>query len=132
MSGIECAFFGVLGRDAEAKTSKAGKHYLRLNVRVGEGDGASWVSVLAFDAHATEAAAKFVKGARATPKAQFGSRKWTAQDGTKRQCLSCMSWHCRLAEIGRNKPARPRKPEDKANAAAPPGRNNFHDDPLPF
>ena len=25
MSSIECAFMGVLGRDAEAKTSKAGR-----------------------------------------------------------------------------------------------------------
>ena len=36
MSGIEAAMFGALGRDAEAKTSKTGKPYLRLNVRVGE------------------------------------------------------------------------------------------------
>ena len=34
MSGIECAFFGTLGRDAESKVSKTGKPYLRLNVRV--------------------------------------------------------------------------------------------------
>jgi hypothetical protein len=40
MSNIECAFFGVLGRDGEAKTSKAGKPYLRLNMRVGDGESA--------------------------------------------------------------------------------------------
>jgi hypothetical protein len=40
MSGIEAAFFGSLGRDAEAKTSKNGKPYLRMNVSVGDGDAA--------------------------------------------------------------------------------------------
>jgi single-stranded DNA-binding protein len=64
MSGIEAAFFGALGRDAEAKTSKAGKAYLRLNVRVGDGDTAQWVSVMAFDQNAIDAADKLLKGAR--------------------------------------------------------------------
>lgn len=44
MSGIEAAMFGALGRDAEAKTSKSGKNYLRLNIRVGDGDAAQWVN----------------------------------------------------------------------------------------
>ena len=35
MSGIETAFFGVLGRDADLKTSKAGRQYLKFSVRVG-------------------------------------------------------------------------------------------------
>jgi hypothetical protein len=56
MSNIECAFFGVLGRDGEAKTSKAGKPYLRLNMRVGDGESAVWVGVMAFDTKAIEAA----------------------------------------------------------------------------
>jgi hypothetical protein len=60
MSGIEVAFFGSLGRDAEAKTSKAGKAYLRLNVRVG--DAAQWISVTAFDAKATEQSDKIRQG----------------------------------------------------------------------
>jgi len=56
MSGIECAFFGALGRDAERKTSQAGRSYLRLNIHVGDGDSVQWVSVVAFDEHALEAA----------------------------------------------------------------------------
>jgi hypothetical protein len=48
MSGIECAFVGVLGRDAESRTSKAGKPYLKLNCRVGDGDGGQWVSIMLF------------------------------------------------------------------------------------
>jgi len=49
MSGIEAAFFGVLARDAEGKTSKTGKSYVRFTARVGDGDSVQWVSVLAFD-----------------------------------------------------------------------------------
>ena len=30
--------FGTLGKDAETKTSAAGKPYLRLNIRTGDGD----------------------------------------------------------------------------------------------
>jgi hypothetical protein len=66
---IEAAFFGVLGRDAEFKTSKNGKSYLRLNVRVGDGD-AQWISVMAFDPEAVSLDPKFIKGARSMSKAR--------------------------------------------------------------
>jgi single-strand DNA-binding protein len=104
MSGIEVAFFGALGRDAELKTSKAGKAYLRLSVRVGDGDGAQWVSVLAFDESAVETAADFLKGARVYVEGTLQLNEWTGQDGAQRQGLSVISWHCRLSQIGRNRP----------------------------
>jgi hypothetical protein len=61
---IEVAFFGTLGRDAESKTSKTGKPYVRLSVRVGDGDTAQWISVMAFDRTAIEAAEKYTQGTR--------------------------------------------------------------------
>jgi hypothetical protein len=97
MSGIEAAFFGALGRDAESKVSKAGKPYLRLNIRVGDGDGAQWVSAMVFDQSAIDAASE-----------------WSGQDGVKRHGLSLMSWHCRLSQIGRNRP--PRAARDQGEA----------------
>jgi single-stranded DNA-binding protein len=106
MSGIEAAFFGALGRDAEAKTSKTGKAYLRLNMRVGDGDGAQWVSVMAFDQNAIDAADKLLKGARVYVEGSLSVTEWSGQDGVKRHGLSVMSWHCRLAQIGRNRPVR--------------------------
>jgi Single-strand binding protein family len=48
MSEIDAAFHGTLGKDAEPKVSNAGNPYVRLSVRVGSGDSAQWVSVLAF------------------------------------------------------------------------------------
>jgi single-stranded DNA-binding protein len=103
VSGIEVAFFGALGRDAEAKTSKTSKPYLRMNVRVGDGDGCQWISVLVFDAQATEQSDKFVNGARCYVECTLRLEQWTGQDGTKRHGISVISRHCRLAEIGRNK-----------------------------
>jgi single-strand DNA-binding protein len=135
MSGIEAAFFGALGRDGESKTSKNGKPYLRLNVRAGDGDGdgAQWVSVLAFDERATERADAFVKGARVYVEGSIQIQEWTGQDGVKRSGLSCMSWHTRLSEIGRNKPKRNARPASATTArAAPPRTNDFHDDSIPF
>jgi single-stranded DNA-binding protein len=115
MSGIEAAFFGALGRDAEAKTSKAGKAYLRLNVRVGDGDGVQWVSVMAFDQNAIDAADKLLKGARVYVEGSLSVTEWSGQDGVKRHGLSVMSWHCRLSQIGRNKP-RPVRDDDRSHA----------------
>jgi hypothetical protein len=60
---IECAFHGVLARDAERKTSKNEKAYLRLNV-VENGEKALFVNVMAFDQDAIAVADKLVKGAR--------------------------------------------------------------------
>jgi single-stranded DNA-binding protein len=104
MSGIEAAFFGALGRDAESKTSKNGKAYLRLNVRIGDGDGAQWVSAMVFDQSAIDAADKLLKGARVYVEGSLSVNEWTDQDGGKRHGLSVMSWHCRLSQIGRNRP----------------------------
>jgi single-stranded DNA-binding protein len=61
---IECALFGTLSRDADLKTSKKGKAYARMNVRVGDGDGAQWINVMVFGDDVQELAQKLVKGAR--------------------------------------------------------------------
>jgi single-stranded DNA-binding protein len=100
MTGIKSAFFGTLGRDAEVKTSKAGKEYLRLNVRTGDddGDGAQWVSVMVFDQDVVNTAEKMVKGARVYVEGRLSVDEWTGADGTKRHGLSVMSWHCRLSD----------------------------------
>jgi single-stranded DNA-binding protein len=108
MSAIEAAMFGVLGKDAERKTSGSGKNYLRLNIRVGEGDAAQWVNAMTFDPDAFAVAEKMVKGARVYIEGRLSLDSWIAQDGTKRSGLSLMSGHCRLSQIGRNRPPRVR------------------------
>jgi single-stranded DNA-binding protein len=114
---IECALFGTLGRDAEARTSSKGKPYLRLSVRVGDGDGAQWVNVTCFDQSAIADADKLTKGARVYAEGRLTLDEWTAHDGTKRHGLAVMSWHCRLAQIGRNRPRRDRAKPDPTNTS---------------
>jgi single-strand DNA-binding protein len=121
--GIEAAFFGILTRDAEAKTSNAGKPYLRIiGLRIGEGDKAQWASVTAFDTDAIATADKFVKGAAVYVEGRLTLDKWKATDGSDRSGLSVMSWHCRLAQIGRHKTKRTRGTGGPSVAA---GRTNF-------
>ncbi|HLK83386.1 MAG TPA: single-stranded DNA-binding protein [Xanthobacteraceae bacterium] len=123
---IEAAFFGSLGHDAEPKTSANGKPYLRLSVRVGDGDAAQWVSVLAFDAEALAMASRFVQGARVYVEGRISLTEWTGKDGAKRHGLSVMAWHCRLSQIGRNKAKRDAGVSPSNSVALP------LDDPIPF
>lgn len=128
--GIEAAFFGTLGKDGSEHTSSGGKRYLRLNVRVGDGDGALWVSVMAFDKDANDHAEKFIKGARVYCEGSLRPSEWTSPDGEPRHGLSVMSWHCRLAQIGRNRPKRQRKSAAPSPATTSASERPF-DDPLP-
>jgi single-stranded DNA-binding protein len=130
--GIEAAFFGTLARDAERKTSKAGKAYLRLAIRVGDGDAAQWVNVTSFDAEAIAQADWLVKGARVYVEGGVKLDEWTAADGARRHGLSCLSWHTRLAAIGRNASKRGPKEKPAEEAAPPPRANDFHSDEIPF
>lgn len=136
---IECAFFGALGRDAEQKTSQNGKPYLRLSVRVGDGDVSQWVSVLAFDPSAIEVADKLVKGAKVYVEGRLSLTEWTNADGVVKAGLSVMCFHTRLSAIGRNKPKRARENASVADAyvasrSAPAGRLPSADlnDEIPF
>jgi single-stranded DNA-binding protein len=109
MSGIEAAFLGTLSRDAEAKTSGSGKPYLRITgLRIGDGDKAQWVNVTAFDQEAIASAGKFLKGAAVYCEGKLSLDRWKAADSADRSGLSVMSWHCRLAQIGRHKTKRTR------------------------
>jgi single-stranded DNA-binding protein len=124
---IEAAMFGALSRDAEVKTSKAGKQYLRINLRVGDGDEAQFVNAMVFDSAAIETADKLTKGARVYIEGKLSIDEWTGKDGAKRHGVSVMASHCRLAQIGRNKPKR----ENPTAVAAPYTPNAFNDE-IPF
>jgi single-stranded DNA-binding protein len=116
---IECALFGVLGRDAESKVSKSGTPYLRLNIRSGDGDAAQWINAMTFDPEAIALAAKFIKGARVYLEGTLKLDAWTGADGVQRHGLSAMSWHTRLAAIGKNKPAKRSDRSDDQTTAPP-------------
>jgi single-strand DNA-binding protein len=119
MSAIEVALFGTLGRDAEPKTSKNGRPYLRLNVACSEGETTTWVGATVFDERAIAVADQLVKGARVYLEGRLSLNEWTAQDGTTRTGLSVMSWHCRLSQIGRAK-TKSEKPKPAPQSADAP------------
>jgi single-stranded DNA-binding protein len=83
---------------------------------------------MVFDEGATEAAEKFVKGARVYVEGKLSISEWTGQDGATRHGLSVMSWHCRLSQIGRNKPARNNQPTKQPE---PQSKPEFNDE-IPF
>ena len=103
---------------------------------------AQWLGALAFDPEAIVIADRFVRGACVYVEGRLSTNEWTGQDGEKRLGLSVMSWHCRLAQIGRQKV---KSGATKASVAAEqvyhsprsgpagrlPGSGDF-DDPIPF
>ena len=123
---IEAALFGTLGRDAEPKTSKNGKAYLRWNVAVSEGETTTWVNVTSFDPKAIENGAGYVKGSRVYVEGKLSLSEWTGHDGAQHHGLSILSWHCRLSEIGRAKPKR-----KKPKLQPAPSGDEFSDE-IPF
>lgn len=100
---IECAFFGKLFADAEQKVSKAGKPYLKLLFRIDENDAAEFVNVRSFDEKCLPDTDKFVRAARVYVEGKVSINRCNWLDGTERSNLSVLSWHCRLAQIGRQK-----------------------------
>ncbi|HEX5864995.1 MAG TPA: hypothetical protein VF014_12200 [Casimicrobiaceae bacterium] len=67
---------------------------------------------------------------------RLSTSEWIGKDGGKRFGLSVMSWHCRLAQIGRNKPRERDKERYASPRSAPAGRlpasDNNLDDEIPW
>lgn len=129
---IECAFFGTLGRDAESKTSKAGNPYLRINVRCGDGEAATWVNTMVFDEEAVAAVDRLIKGSSVYIEGTLKLDTWTGQDGTERHGLNCMARYCRMPAIGQHRPRKPAPaPAVPQRAAGDQARPEF-DDQIPW
>jgi single-stranded DNA-binding protein len=128
---IECAMFGTLGRDCEPKVSKNGRGYLKLNVRVGDGDSVTWVNVMAFIDGADELAPKLVKNAAVYVEGSIRLDEWVGQDGTEKHGLSVMARRLELSAIGKNRPQRKNKPTpDRVGKSD--STNTFYNDEIGF
>jgi single-stranded DNA-binding protein len=118
---IDVAFYGFLARDAEPRTSQAGKPWVRLSVGVGRDEAVQWVSVAAFGKAAGEAA-QLVKGDRCYVEGTLKLDTWRGSDGNERHGLSVAAFKCdRTHNIGRSKPKRGdgQQTEERQAAAAP-------------
>jgi single-stranded DNA-binding protein len=103
---IEAAFFGFVAADAEARTSQAGKAWVRLRVGVGKDDDLQWVSVAVFG-KAAEKAAELKKSDRCYIEGTIKLDAWRGSDGAERHGLSVAAFKCEPTHrIGRNRPQR--------------------------
>jgi single-stranded DNA-binding protein len=103
---IDCAFFGFVAGDAAARTSKAGKPWVRLRVGVGKDDDLQWISCSVFG-RAAEAAATLKKGDRIYCEGSIKLDSWKGSDGVERHGLSVAAFKCmETHKIGRAKEKR--------------------------
>jgi single-stranded DNA-binding protein len=98
---IDCAFFGFLAADADARTSKAGKPWARLRVGVGRDDDVQWVNVAVFG-KAADTAAMLKKGDRVYVEGSIKFDTWRGNDGAERHSLAVSAFKCEQTHrIGR-------------------------------
>ncbi len=100
---IDCAFFGFLAADADARTSHAGKAWVRLRVGVGRDEDIQWVSAAVFGAAAVAAAA-LKKGDKVYLEGNIKLDSWKGNDGIERHGLNVAAFKCeRTHRIGRQR-----------------------------
>lgn len=124
---IECAFLGTVAKDATPKTSAAGKPYMRITMRVGDGEAAQWVFVTVFGDTVAALDGHAIKGAKLYVEGRLTLDKWKSQDGTDRHALAVAAFRCEPPQIGRNR-KREKQPKTKSEPAPTP----FHSDQIPF
>jgi single-strand DNA-binding protein len=125
MRGIEAAFWGTLGKDAELKTSRNGNPYVNMGLAVitGEADDGkqvtTWVQVTCFGEAAQKIAARAKKGDRVYCEGTLTQTQWNDRStGEVKRGLNVTAWKCeRIGNIGR---AREKRELGEAPAGAMP------------
>jgi single-stranded DNA-binding protein len=126
---IDCAFYAFVAADAETRTSKAGKPWVRLRVGVGKDDAVQWVQVAVFG-KAAEKAAELKKSDRCYIEGTIKLDSWIGNDGTERHGLGVAAFKCEPTHrIGRNK--RDQKQKQRGSTGANNGTADL-DDEIPF
>jgi single-stranded DNA-binding protein len=109
---IDCAFYGFLAADADARISKNGKPWVRLRAGVGKDDAVQWVSISVFG-KAADTAATLKKGDRVYVEGSIKLDTWRGNDGVERHTLAVAAFKCeRTHNLGR---AKERHTSDHAN-----------------
>jgi single-strand DNA-binding protein len=124
--GIESAFWGVLGKDPELKTSKTGTAYTGMNVVVTVGatdegkDVSQWLRVTCFGDTAKAIASRAKKGDRVYVEGALTLSTWADKaTGEAKTGLNVAAWKCeRVASIGKNRERRAGASQDNGNATA--------------
>jgi single-strand DNA-binding protein len=103
---IDAALLGTVVRDAELRTSAAGKPWMGVIVRSGDGDAASFVQVAIFG-DAALALGRIEKNEKLYAEGSIRINEWTTAAGEKRTGLSMAAWRAERPGVGKNKPKRP-------------------------
>jgi single-strand DNA-binding protein len=91
MRGIQAAFTGRLGQDADLKTSKSGNPWASFSVAVdaeASEEATTWVRVAVFGQLATRLHSDLKKGAEVYVEGKLRLESWTGKDGRERTGLS--------------------------------------------
>jgi hypothetical protein len=104
---IDAALLGTVVRDAELRTSVAGKPWMSVVVRSGDGDAASFVQVAVFG-DAAIALVRIEKNEKLYAEGSIRINEWATAAGEKRTGLSMAAWRAERPGVGRNKPLRPK------------------------
>jgi single-stranded DNA-binding protein len=90
----------------ELRTSAAGKPWMSVIVRSGDGDAASFVQVAIFG-DAAVAIGRLERNEKLYAEGSIRINEWTTAAGEKRTGLSMAAWRAERPGVGRNKPKRP-------------------------
>jgi single-strand DNA-binding protein len=113
---IDAAVLGTVVRDTELRTSAAGKPWMSVVVRSGDGDAASFVQVAIFG-DAAVALGRIEKNEKLYAEGSIRINEWTTAAGDKRTGLSMAAWRAERPGVGRNKPKGPKSDQ----SGRPPG-----------
>lgn len=126
MRGIEAAFFGMLAKEPELRTSKSGKPWTSISVGVEIGDvddsGAAkltWIRVAVFGDAAVKLAGAG-KGARLYVEGSLTLNTWNDAHGECRTGLNVAAW--KAEKVGRDAIGRQRPPWERGQGYASAGR----------
>jgi single-stranded DNA-binding protein len=119
---IDAALLGTVIRDAELRTSAAGKPWMSVIVRSGDGDAASFVQVAIFG-DAAVALGRIERNEKLYAEGSIRINEWTTAAGEKRTGLSMAAWRAERPGVGRNKPKRPISKQN----SMPPGMTGDRD-----
>jgi single-stranded DNA-binding protein len=97
--------WGMVIRGAELRTSAAGKPWLSVIVRSGDGDAASFVQVAIFG-NAVVALGRIEKNEKLYAEGSIRINEWTTAVGERRSGLSMAAWRAERPGVGRNRAKR--------------------------
>ena len=151
MRGVEAAFFGMVGKSPEVKTSKAGMPFATFSVGVDAGEDKAgkavleWVRATMYGDLATQLAPKLDKGTRVYCEGRLSLDRWTDKDGATRVGLNLAAFKVErvgASALGRNRPPREAAPaitaqtkpapRDRADWQAPPADSFDRGDDIGF